>query len=71
MNNPFTIWHNYSDGSGSTSIVYIGSDKAAAFDALWEFLMSDNSQGNTGLKMKTAPTTWMANDSNVQTPEGK
>lgn len=59
MNNPFVIYHNYSDGSGKPIIVYIGTDKAAAFDTLWEFLMSDNSQGMTGLSMKTAPTSYM------------
>lgn len=30
----FVLYHEYADNSGQATIVYVGSDKAAAFDAL-------------------------------------
>ncbi len=32
----FVVWHDYSDHSGGAEIIYVGTDKAAAFDALME-----------------------------------
>lgn len=38
INNPvFALYRVWSDGSGQSEMIYIGSDKAAAFDALMAF----------------------------------
>ena len=59
MNNPFVLHHFYSDGSAKPTIIYAGGDKAAAFEALWKFLMEDVSQDGCGLYRHSTPTPFM------------
>lgn len=37
INKSFVLYHRYSSGSGKPDMIYIGSDKAKALDALLEF----------------------------------
>ena len=38
INNPvFTLYRHYSDGSGQPDFIYMGCDKAKAFDALMDY----------------------------------
>lgn len=38
---PFALYKTYTDGSGQPVMIYIGSDKAEAFDALMAFAKKD------------------------------
>lgn len=50
---PFTLLHYYSDGSGKPEVIYLGTDKAAAFDALLLFLRKHPAAGCINVRMLT------------------
>ena len=49
MENPFVVYHEYNDYGRPAIIIYVGTDKAAAFDALMAFNDSDASQASSGI----------------------
>lgn len=69
MTYPFAIFHQYSDRSNKPEMIYVGIDKAAAFDALWKFLVDGETTNGDGLYMYSAPTHFMdSNESNDEKP---
>lgn len=58
----FVLFHEYSDRSRDAVIIYVGENKAEAFDALMNFMDNDSSQADCGINFVTGPTAYTQTD---------
>lgn len=66
----FCIYHQYSDRGNKPEVIYIGDDKAAAFDALWKFFDTGDTQNGAELHMMEAPTEYMEQQPSKESGNG-